>query len=142
MPTSSNKAIHPRTLICPELCVETRERTFSKVDLPAPFRPMIPTVDAVFSRSPAPWLHQGISSKSLFRTVPGSSIPRASPPRFEVGIFLPPNLMPPPIYIMRERPRPHLTETVELGDFFNTNDGVGHGTWSRVVEGRVAGLKK
>jgi hypothetical protein len=32
-------------------------------------------IDAVSSRSPAPWLHQGISSKSLFRTVPESSIP-------------------------------------------------------------------
>ena len=31
------------TLICPELCVVTRERIFSKFDLPAPFLPMIPS---------------------------------------------------------------------------------------------------
>jgi hypothetical protein len=38
--------------------------------------------------------------------------------------------MPPPIHIMRERPRADFTEAVELGDVFNANDGVGHGTRS------------
>jgi hypothetical protein len=28
---------------------------------------------------------------------------------------------------MRERTRPHLAETVELGNIFNANNGVGHG---------------
>ena len=36
-------------------------------------------------------------------------------PDLEIRILLPPNAMPPAIHIMRERPRPHLTETVEPG---------------------------
>jgi hypothetical protein len=36
-------------LICPELCVVTRERIFSKVDLPAPFRPMMPKTFPLFT---------------------------------------------------------------------------------------------
>ena len=56
-------------------------------------------------------------------------------PDLEIRIFLTANLVPPAIDIMRQRPRPHLTETVELGDVFNANYGVGHGgrvEWSRV----------
>ena len=39
---------------------------------------------------------------------------------------------------MRERPRPHLPETVKLGDIFNANDGVGHGKRRRSNGWRVA----
>jgi hypothetical protein len=49
VPTSSNEAIRPFTLICPELCVVTRERIFNKVDFPAPFRPMIPKTSPRFT---------------------------------------------------------------------------------------------
>jgi hypothetical protein len=34
--------------------------------------------------------------------------------------------VPPAIHIMRERTRPHLPETVELGDVFNSNDYITH----------------
>jgi hypothetical protein len=34
--------------------------------------------------------------------------------------------MPPAIHIMRERPRPHLPEAVELGYIFNSNDYITH----------------
>ena len=59
-------------------------------------------------------------------------------PDFEIRILLPPNLVPPAIHIMRQRPRAYLAQAVELGDVFNANYGVGHGggvEWSR-VEGR------
>jgi hypothetical protein len=45
---------------------------------------------------------------------------------------------------MRQRPRADLPETVELGDVFNANNGVGHGgrvEWSR-VESRGLWKKK
>jgi hypothetical protein len=42
-------------------------------------------------------------------------------PDLKIRILLPPNTMPPAIHIMRQRPRAHLPETVELGDIFNAN---------------------
>ena len=47
-------------------------------------------------------------------------------PDLEIRVLLPANLVPPAIHIMRERPRPHLPEAVELGDFFNSNDYITH----------------
>jgi uncharacterized protein YjlB len=40
---------------------------------------------------------------------------------------------------MRQRPRAHLAEAVELGDVFNANNGVGHGKRRRSNEWRVIG---
>ena len=48
-------------------------------------------------------------------------------PDLQIRILLPLHLMPPAIHIMRERTSAHLPETVELGDIFNANNGVGHG---------------
>ncbi len=47
-------------------------------------------------------------------------------PDLEIRILLPPDTVPPAIHIMGQRPRPHLTQTVELGDVFNANNGFGH----------------
>jgi hypothetical protein len=40
---------------------------------------------------------------------------------FQIRVFLPANAMPPPIEIMRKRPRPHLAQAIEFGDVFNAN---------------------
>ena len=51
VPTSSNEAILPLTLICPELCVVTRERILSKVELIRAF-PRRLTLRAALRQSP------------------------------------------------------------------------------------------
>jgi hypothetical protein len=47
-------------------------------------------------------------------------------PTLRVRILLATNPVPPPIYIMRQRPRPHLPQAVELGYIFNAYNGVTH----------------
>jgi hypothetical protein len=45
-------------------------------------------------------------------------------PDLEIRILFPPNLVPPPIYIMRERPRADLTEAVELRHPLDPNHNI------------------
>ena len=42
-------------------------------------------------------------------------------PDLEIRVLLTANLMPPPIHVMRERPRPHLTEAIQLRYPFHPN---------------------
>jgi hypothetical protein len=47
-------------------------------------------------------------------------------PHLRIRILLPSNPMPPPIHIMRQRPCPHLPQSIEFGDIFNANNCVTH----------------
>jgi len=44
----------------------------------------------------------------------------------EIGVFLPPDAVPPAVDVVRKRTGPNLPEAVEFGDILNTDDG-GHG---------------
>lgn len=44
VPTSNKLAMRPFTFICPVVGSVTRESNLSKVDLPAPFLPIIPSI--------------------------------------------------------------------------------------------------
>ena len=57
MPTSNKLATRPLMLILPVVGVVTLERIFSKVLLPAPLRPMMPTA--------SPWLISKLMSWRL-----------------------------------------------------------------------------